>query len=349
VSTEDDELLDPRGVSVVVPVYRSTGTLQPLLERIRAALGDRCSEVIFVDDGSPPATWEVLRELARTPEVTAIRLGRNAGQHAALLAGVRRARYGTVVTLDDDLQNPPEMIPRLLEALETQDVDVVYGWSPDTEHAWWRRAGSAVIRRTISAALRMPEAARLGAFRAFRTSLRDGFAGELGPGVSLDALLGWSTSRFGSVEVDHHARAEGRSGYKLRHLLRFALDMLTGYSTLPLRLVTLLGLLSSAFGFAVLTYVLVRYAIEGTSVAGFPFLASIVAIFSGVQMLSLGIIGEYLGRMHLRLQKRPTYVVAEALQVPRSRPPVPGPPTAIDAGSEPDARADAPTARSRPS
>jgi glycosyltransferase involved in cell wall biosynthesis len=313
----------PSGVSIIVPVFRSTGTLQPLLERVQAALGDRPNELVFVDDGSPPATWEVLRDLARRPDVTAVRLGRNAGQHAALLAGVRRAQYATVVTLDDDLQNPPEMIPRLLHALETQGVDVIYGWSPDTEHAWWRRAGSATIRRTISAALGMSEAARMGAFRAFRTSLRDGFAGDLGPGVSLDALLSWSTSRFGFVEVEHHPRAEGRSGYKLRHLLRFAVDMLTGYSTLPLRAVTLLGLVSSFFGLAVLAFVLVRYAIEGTSVAGFPFLASLVAIFSGAQMLSLGIIGEYLGRMHLRLQRRPTYAVAEVLRAephPRTEP-----------------------------
>jgi glycosyltransferase involved in cell wall biosynthesis len=331
-------------VSVVVPVYRSTGSLQPLLERVRAALGDRANEVVFVDDGSPPATWEVLRELARRPEVTAVRLGRNAGQHAALLAGVRRARYATVVTLDDDLQNPPEMIPRLLDALETQGVDVVYGWSPDTEHAWWRRAGSATIRRTISTALGMPEAARMGAFRAFRTSLRDGFASDLGPGVSLDALLTWSTSRFGFVEVEHHARAEGRSGYKLRHLLRFAVDMLTGYSTLPLRAVTMLGLVSSFFGLGVLAYVLVRYAVEGTSVAGFPFLASLVAIFSGAQMLSLGIIGEYLGRMHLRLQRRPTYAVAEVVRA--------GPPQGAEPSqqAEPSVRAEPPprTERSDP-
>jgi glycosyltransferase involved in cell wall biosynthesis len=304
----------PPGVSVVVPVFRSTATLQPLLERVQSAVGDRPYELVFVDDGSPPATWEVLRELARRPGVTAVRLGRNAGQHAALLAGVRRARYATVVTLDDDLQNPPEMIPRLLDALETQGADVIYGWSPDTGHAWWRRAGSATIRRTISTALRTPEAARMGAFRAFRTSLRDGFASELGPGVSLDALLSWSTDRFGVVEVEHHQRAEGRSGYQLGRLLRFAVDMLTGYSTLPLRAVTLLGLLTSTFGLGVLAYVLVRYAIAGTSVAGFPFLASLIAIFSGAQMLSLGIIGEYLGRMHLRLQRRPTYAVAEVLQ-----------------------------------
>ena len=303
--------VQPAGVSVVVPVYHSTATLPELLERVDAVLGDRPHEVVFVDDGSGPATRTILAELARQSGVVVLRLGRNVGQHAALLAGIRQASQPVTVTLDDDLQHPPEMIPRLLDTLEAEGADVVYGWSATVKRAWWRRAGSATVRRIVATALDVPSAEKMGAFRAFRTQLRDGFDGPLGPAVSIDALLGWSTTNFAFVEVDHHERAEGTSGYTFRKLFRFAIDTFTGYSVLPLRLVSYLGLAASLLGLALLAYVLVGFLVRGSAVAGFPFLASMIAIFSGLQMLSLGIIGEYLGRMHLRIQRRPTYVIAE--------------------------------------
>ena len=299
------------GVSVVVPVYHSTTTLPELLDRVRTVLAARPHEVIFVDDGSGPATRATLTDLSGHDGVTVLRLGRNFGQHAALLAGIRQASQAITVTIDDDLQHPPEMICRLLETLESEDADVVYGWSPTTARAWWRRVGSATVRRIVATALDVPSADKMGAFRAFRTQLRDGFEGPLGPAVSIDALLGWSTTNFSFVEVEHHERAEGNSGYTYRKLLRFAIDTFTGYSVLPLRLVSYLGLTASVLGFALLTYVLIGFLVRGSAVAGFPFLASMVAIFSGLQMLSLGIIGEYLGRMHLRIQRRPTYVIAQ--------------------------------------
>lgn len=300
------------GVSVVVPVFRSTDSLVELRRRVGEALADIPHELILVDDGSPVDTWRVLVGLAEDPAVVAIRLGRNAGQHAALLAGVRAARRRVVVTVDDDLQNPPEEIPRLLAELR-DGVDVVYGWTPETAHAWWRRAGSGAVRAVVATALESPSARHMGAFRAFRTDLRDGFAGDLGPSISLDALLSWSTDRFGLVEVAHHARREGRSGYSFRRLARFAIDTVTGYSIRPLRWVTTLGLASAVFGVGVLAYVIGRFLLQGSQVAGFPFLASVIAIFAGAQMISLGVIGEYLGRTHVRVQRRPTYVIAERI------------------------------------
>lgn len=304
-------LLD--GVSVVVPVFGGASDLVELCARLGHQLADRPHEVILVDDGGPRSDWETVRSCACSePTVRALRLSRNAGQHSALLAGIRASRFATVVTLDDDLQNPPEEIPRLLDAME-RDVDVVYGISRNISQAWWRRAGSLAIHLLLDRLLAASGAPRATSFRAFRTRLREAFASEVGPQVSLDALLTWSTDRFVHVEVRHDARRGGRSNYSFWKLLRFATDTVTGYSTRPLRMISTLGFLASGFGVGILGYVLARYLIQGASVAGFPFLASIIAIFSGAQMLSLGVIGEYLARMHVRLLRQPTYVIAESV------------------------------------
>lgn len=302
------------GVSLVVPVYGGGSAVEALVGRSAATLASFGVdyEILLVDDASAAPTQDIARRLAETVQgVTLLRFARNAGQHAALLAGVRAAVHPVVVTLDDDLQNPPEEIPLLLDRLAVGDVDAVYGYTPQTSHSWLRRIGSAGIRRAVARAIRSDSILYVGPFRAFRTDLRDGFAGAVGPGVSLDVLLGWSTQRFGHVEVRHDARADGASGYTLRKLVRFAFDTLTGYSTSLLNVVTALGFAAVALGLGILGWVLGRYFLFGASVAGFPFLASSIALFSGAQMLSLGIIGQYLGRIHLRVQGRPSYHIAE--------------------------------------
>lgn len=297
------------GVSVVVPVYHSTTTLPRLVGRLAAALGDRPHEVILVDDGSPRQTWDVVSELAASDDrVVGVRLTRNFGQHNALLAGVRRARFPVVVTMDDDLQHPPEEVPLLLEAL-TDDLDVVYGYGAVVAQDFWRRASSVVTRRIIGSVLGGENVTHLTAFRAFRTELRDAFGADLGPAVSIDALLSWATDRFGHVEVEHHPRAEGESAYTFRRLARHALDVSTGYSAIPLQIATGLGIATAVFGFLVLLWVVGRTLVTEDVVAGFPFLASTIAIFAGAQLVTLGIMGEYLARMHFRIMRKPTYVV----------------------------------------
>lgn len=190
------------GVSVVVPVYGGGPALEPLVRRILDVMRQQSitSEILLVDDASRAPTCEIARSLAETTAgVTLLRLSRNAGQHAALLAGVRAAAHRVVVTLDDDLQNPPEEIPLLLERLGAGDLDVVYGYTPQTSHAPFRRFASIGIRRLVSSIVGSDSVLYVGPFRAFRTDLREGFAGAVGPGVSLDVLLGWSTQRFGHV------------------------------------------------------------------------------------------------------------------------------------------------------
>lgn len=298
------------GVSVVVPVYRSGATVAVLVERIRASLAGIQHEVILVDDGSDDGTWDRVLEAA-SEAVIGVRLGRNAGQHNATLAGIRHARYPVTVTIDDDLQQPPEAIPVLLDRLAQDDCDVVNGFAPEVNHTGWRRLSSRGARWVLGGVMGRDAARGITSFRAFRTSLRDGFAADIGPAVTMEALLSWSTARFAEVEVEHHLRAAGRSGYTLRSLVRFAVDTLTAYSTVPLRLATVLGLGTAAGGLLLLMFVVGRYLLDGTPVVGFPFLASTIVLFSGVQLVTLGVIGEYLARMHFRLMRKPTYVVAE--------------------------------------
>ena len=301
-----------RDVSVVIPTYRSPQTLQRLVERIRASSWFTSdSEIVLVDDGNLDSTWRVIRELARhNRQVHGIRLGRNSGQHAALLAGVRQAKKSIIVTLDDDLQNPPEEVPHVLAAL-TDDVDVVYGLPKQAKQSAWRNISSVTSKWLMRYTLGFLRATEISPFRAFRTNLRDSFDRDLGPGVSLDAVLNWATTRFGSVEVRHDSRADGQSNYNFRKLLRFMLDTATGYSTVPLRLATSLGLATVTLSLGVLLWVLGRPLLTGESVPGFPFLAATIAIFSGVQLIVLGVLGQYIGRMHFRVMNKPTYTIAD--------------------------------------
>lgn len=297
--------------SVVIPVYNSAETLTTLVSRVEAALTNIAFEIIFVDDCSNDTSWSVIEQLARDhSQVSGIRLLKNSGQHAALLAGIRNVSAPITITMDDDLQNPPEDIPLLL-AMLTPEVDVVYGVASKPRHSLFRNTTGRLTRYFLRLGLGIQHSQLTSPFRAFRTQLRDGFASELGPGVSLDALLNWSTSRFASVEVEHHERANGKSNYNFWKLLRFMIDTATGYSTLPLRLATGLGLATITLSIGVLFYVLVRPLMTGESVPGFPFLAATIAIFSGTQLLVLGVIGQYIGRMHFRIMNKPTYTVAE--------------------------------------
>lgn len=302
------------GVSAIVPVHGAARTLEELTARLQRVLGGCAAdfEILLVDDGSPDSSWDVVQRLAAgSRRVRGLRLLTNYGQHNALLAGCRAARHGIVITLDDDLQNPPEEIPQLLAALEKDDHDVVYGSPRHERQSPWRNLASVVTKIALRRFLGAETARNVSAFRAFRTQLRDGFAEFQGPWVSLDVLLSWSTRRFGSVVVEHQPRARGASNYTFWKLVGHALNMITGFSVWPLRLASLLGFASAVFGIGVLAWVIGRYWIEGGSVPGFPFLASIVAIFAGVQLFALGVIGEYVGRMHLRSMDRPSFVVRE--------------------------------------
>jgi len=300
-----------RGLSVIVPVYRSAPILPSLVARLEPVLRSAAPafELVLVDDASPDESWRVIGELSRAhPWVRGLCMMRNFGQHGALLCGIRAARYDVIVTMDDDLQHPPEEIPRLLAEL-ARGHDVVYGSARAEPHGLLRGLASRMTKLALSQAMGAETARRASAFRVFRTQVREAFAGYASGFVSIDVLLTWGTTRFSSVEVRHDPRAGGVSGYGVKKLLTHALNMLTGYSAKPLQVASLTGFAFTIFGLFVLGYVLVRYVIEGGSVPGFPFLASVIAIFSGAQLFALGIMGEYLARIHFRTMSRPAYAV----------------------------------------
>jgi glycosyltransferase involved in cell wall biosynthesis len=303
------------GLSVVVPVYNSAPCLPGLAEALVPVLAAHATqyEVILVNDGSRDESWEVIEELAaRQPCVRGVNLLRNYGQHNALLCGIRLANHDLIVTMDDDLQHPPEEIPKLLDTL-AEGFDVVYGTPQKEQHGLLRDLASQVTKLALQSAMGAETARKASAFRVFRTHLRDGFAGYHGPFVSIDVLLTWSTTRFAAVAVRHDPRRAGVSNYTVGKLLAHALNMMTGFSTLPLQLASVIGFVFTVFGIAVLLWAVGRYIVLGGSVPGFPFLASVIAIFSGAQLFSLGIIGEYLARMHFRIMDRPTYVIKTQL------------------------------------
>ena len=294
-------------ISVIIPVYNSEPLLPELVSRLHPVLESLGSdyELILVDDGSRDRSWEVISRLAQEHSwIRGINLMRNYGQHNALLCGIRAAQYDVVVTVDDDLQHPPEEIPKLLQKL-TEGYDVVYGTPLKKQHGLWRNIIAQITRLPLQGIMDAEIARNATAFRAFRTYIRDAFTNYQSPFVSIDVLLSWGTTRFAAIPVRRDPRRAGASNYTIRKLASHALDMITGFSTWPLRVASLVGFGFTLFGFGVLIYVLGRYLVEGGSVPGFPFLASIIAIFSGAQLFALGIIGEYLARMHFRSMGRP--------------------------------------------
>ncbi len=309
------------GLSAIVPVYNNAQGLPQLLASLKPALTalGRPFEILLVNDGSRDHSWQAICELAGThPEVRGIDMMRNFGQHNALLCGIRAASYEVAVTLDDDLQNPPEEIHKLLARLE-EGVDVVYGTPAREQHGLFRDLASQITKLALQASMGVQTARKVSAFRAFRTQLRDAFDQYAGPFVSIDVLLTWGTTSFDAVTVRHDARQQGVSGYTFRKLVVHAMNMITGFSTTPLRIASMVGFGFTMFGFVVLAYVLASY-LRTASVAGFPFLASIIAIFSGAQLFALGILGEYLARMHFRLMDRPPYAVRTLTPESRSEP-----------------------------
>lgn len=299
-------------ISVIVPVYGGSQTLFALVERLGKILSQIADsyEVLLINDGSPDKSWVVIEELVtKHAWVRGINLMRNYGQHNATLCGVRAARYEITVTMDQDLQHPPEEIPTLLSKLNA-GFDVVYGAPRKLPQGFLRNLLTANIKRLLARVMGVPSVRNISAFRMFHTKLRDSFANFQSPTMTLDVLLSWGTIRFTYVLVD--IPPADTSNYNFSALVRAAFLILTGYSTLPLRLASWIGFGMTLFGIGIFIYVLVIYFLHG-SLPGFPFLASIISLFSGAQLFTLGIFGEYLARIFDRSMDRPPYVVGELI------------------------------------
>jgi len=303
-------------ISVVIPVFHAEQSLAELCRQLLPTMQTlaRDFEIVLVNDGSSDDSWKIIQSLASADErLRGINLSRNFGQHNALLCGIRAARYEVIVTIDDDLQHPVSEIQVLLDKL-SEGFDVVYGPPIQEQHGFGRDIASKLTKMALKSAMGVDVARNVCAFRAFRTHVREAFADYRSPFVSVDVLLTWGTTKFATVPVRHEPRRLGASNYTVRKLITHAFNMMTGFSAMPLQLASFTGFVFTAFGMVVLVYVIGRYLIEGSVVPGFVFLASIIAVFSGAQLFALGILGEYLARMHFRTMDRPLYIVRDTAE-----------------------------------
>lgn len=298
-------------LSVVIPVYNSTATLRQLVERLVATLDGlgRSYEIVFVDDGSRDDSSELLCQLQHEHpgRIVAIQLMRNFGQHNALMCGFRHTQGRFVVTLDDDLQHPPEELPKLLAAIETGRFDLVYGSADRRQHRAWRNLGSWVVNVVYRTIFRTKVS--ISPFRIIRRDLLDAMLSYTLNYTFVDGLLAWNTQRIGEVTVEHHPRQTGRTGYSLSKLIVLALNLFTNFSLLPLQLVSLVGLLAAAMGLTTGAYYLVLFLRDGIGVPGYASTIVSILVLGGIQLLSLGIMGEYLGRLHLNVNRKPQYTI----------------------------------------
>ena len=304
-------------ISVVIPVYRSQDSIGLVVKELAVELPklNDIFEVILVEDQGGDGSWDVIQGLsAEYGWVRGFQLMRNYGQHSALLCGIRAANFEVIVTMDDDLQHPTKHIKDLVDKL-AEGYDVVYGKPEREQHGLLRNMASLMTKMVLQGAMGAETARSLSAFRAFRTCLRQSFADFRGPLVNIDVLLTWGTTNFAVIPVPHSPRTIGKSNYTFRKLVAHTFNMVTGFSTLPLRFASLLGLIMSTLGFLILVYLIFSQVFAFQfEVPGFTFTACIISIFAGAQMFTLGIIGEYLARMHLRIMDKPAYIIQQSTQ-----------------------------------
>lgn len=302
-------------LSFVVPLYNSAETIEALVRDIQQLSVTGGHEIVVVNDGSSDRTAEICRRLVSTSSVplTYVEHARNFGEHNAVLTGWRYARGTHIVNLDDDGQNPPDEAVRLWEHAKKTGLDVVFGHYEVKQHSLWRNLGSRLTNKMTDWALDKPPGFYLSSFRCVSGFMARQVSGYSGPYPYLDGLLLQVTQRIGSITVRHEARTAGTSGYTLRRLIRLWLSAWLNFSILPLRLATLVGLLSAAAGVCAFGVVVWLWYEQRGPEYGWGWVMATVLMFSGTQLVMLGLIGEYLGRMFLAVNQRPQAVVREVM------------------------------------
>lgn len=298
-------------LSFVIPLYRSEETIAAVVREIESLQVEGGLEIVLVNDGSPDRTAEVCAALLKTAKVPLqyIEHARNFGEHNAVLTGWRHARGAYIVNIDDDGQNPPAEGLRLFEEAKAKGLDIVYGHYVDKRHAGWRNLGSWFTNRVTDFALDKPSGFYLSSFRCVSAFAARETTRHAGPFPYIDGLLLQITQRIGSLEVRHKERAAGTSGYNLRRLVRLWMSAWINFSVLPLRLATLLGLGMALVGAVGIVVVFVLWLSDTGPIFGWGSLMAALLLFSGCQLVMLGLIGEYIGRMFITLNQRPQSVV----------------------------------------
>lgn len=298
-------------ISIVIPCYRSADTLPIVAARIRETLKDADYELILVNDHSPDRTFDVVRTLAKEdPRVIGIDLARNFGQHSAIFAGLHYASGEEIVCLDDDGQTPPEGIPKLLEAIRGK-YDVAYARYQEKHHSPFRNLGSKVNSLMAEKLIGKPKDLFLSSFFAMRRYILDEILKYDNPFVYLQGLVLRTTGNICNVDIEHHERLTGQSGYSIKSLLKLWLNGFTAFSVKPLRLADLFGVIVAGSGFIYLIYTVIRYFINPGPTVGWNSLMAVLLMLGGSIMLMLGMMGEYVGRVYISLNRAPQFVIRE--------------------------------------
>ena len=308
-------MIDSLQVSVVIPVFNEELVLHEFYPRLKkeAESWGKSYELLFVDDGSSDNSFELICKWKKIDSnIRVIKFTRNFGQQAAVLAGFRQSRGDIVVQIDSDLQNPPEEIKRLLGAF-TDEVDLVVTIPRKRRDSSLRILGSKVLHSLAQALFGNRFKLNLSSFRAMRRSVIEKIDQCQDRSRYMAVLMSWMAVPTVYVEVDHHLRKTGQTKYGILPLLRLTWDLITGYSHFPLRLVTYLGLLGAGLGFSIMMFLLYQRLVAGILIEGFVVLSAVFSFFAGVQLLSIGFLGEYLGRVHLKIQNRPEYIVHKVI------------------------------------
>jgi glycosyltransferase involved in cell wall biosynthesis len=305
-------------ISIVIPVYNGARTIGPLVERLTETMRDRPLQIVLVDDGSLDASDAVCRSLSarHAGTVTYVKLGRNFGEHNAVMAGLWHARGDYAVIMDDDFQNPPEEVSRVVDHAIRHGYDIVYTRSPVKHHHWLRNLGSRLNDRVANFMLDKPRTLYLSSFKCLSRFLVDQILLYRGPYPYLDGLALRCTRNIGTIEVRHAPRREGRSNYTPRKLLRLWLNMFVNFSVMPLRVSTVVGLACSVLGLGLGFEALVERLVRPGLPIGWASVIVPVVLFSGVQLVMLGLLGEYLGRLFLTENQTPQFVVREVVESP---------------------------------
>jgi len=308
-------------LSIVVPLYNAAATLPALHQEISALHVEGGHELIIVNDGSRDETEAVALKLVRESRIpmTFLSLSRNFGEHNAVLAGLRAVSGRYAITMDDDLQNPPSEILKLLAAAEAEKRDVVFGIYERKEHAWWRNAGSRLTNVIADFVVEKPKKLYLCSFRCLSRFVVDEITKSRTPYPYIDGLIFQVTQNVGTTRVRHVERSQGSSGYNFRKLMRLWISMLVNVSILPLRLMTLAGMITSALGFLAVIEVVLEHIWSRTP-TGWSSLMAAMLLLSGTQLLLLGILGEYVGRIYLGISEKPQSVVREKIRSTANEP-----------------------------
>lgn len=304
-------------LSVVIPVFRSERTLPELYRRLVNVLPSITDqfEILFVEDCGGDGSWDIIESLsADDPHVRGIQLSRNFGQHAATICGITQAAGEWILTLDDDLEHPPEAIPELIRKAR-EGYELVYAVYPERTHTGWRNLTSAMGRRMFRIAIPNLNY-EYSSFRLIRRNTAKALAEFDSPFPFVDGYLAWVTNRYGTVRIDHGQRAHGASNYTFRKLFTHTINIFVTFSDLPLRFATWLGLGAFVGGSAWLLFIVLARIVGGISVSGYASVMAGIIAFGGMQLLILGIFGEYLGRMNFKSSKKPLFLVGRTTDPP---------------------------------